>query len=174
MSDLMTRRTHLIVLLSLLVVVVIGLLLAWRQRRATTTRMAANVGSAQSVSQGGDVFLNIFTGTTPSDTIIFELVNKGRSTLVCPDTWGMEFDNLTFKHLSLPVTGNLRIAPGSTGTIAIVRPFGTNAWRLATTFYMEDLVFDAKVKVAQSGLKDYLPDGAVSIHGKVVKSDWVK
>src|SRR5579871_1096388 len=134
--------------LTLLFVVVIGYLVQWRR----------------SANDRRDVVLRVIT-PQPANAVMqhstnaltFEIRNNGRSPIMCPDSWSLLFDDGTVQSLSMPESGNIRIQPGKVRTLAITRPATTQSWRLVASYYFEDYVFEAKVKIAQSALNNHLP-----------------
>jgi hypothetical protein len=109
-----------------------------------------------------------------TNVLTFEILNNGRSRLVCPDLWSLLFDDGTVQYLSLPKTGNIYLQPGKKAALAVTKPATARAWRLVASFYFEDYVFEAKVKIDQSPLKNHLPRSFSGVQGKVVMSDWIK
>lgn len=172
--------------LTLLFVVVIGYLVQ-KQRSAVVVageavpESAVNVGVKDRPDDHRDVVLRLST-LRPTNAAMqdftnvftFEIVNNGRFPIMCPDTWSLLFDDSTVQRLSLPETGNLRVQPGKAGTLAITNPAATHSWRLVANYYFEDYVFDVKVKIDQSALKNVLPSSFSCVRGQNVMSDWIK
>ena len=103
----------------------------------------------------------------------FDLANNGAVPITCPDSWYLEFEDGSTTNLSLAPSGDVRVAPGSTGTITFPKPETTRPWRLGASYYEEDVVFDVKVQVDQSSFKTHLPLSASRVRGKIVFSDWI-
>jgi hypothetical protein len=104
----------------------------------------------------------------------FEFVNKRSSPIVCPDSFYVEFPDQKMTNLSLAPVGDVRINPGATGTVSIPKPAMATKWRLGASFYEENLVFDAKVLIGQSPLKNQLPSDFSNVRGMSVVSDWIQ
>ena len=184
LSVMKTKSLYLLGL-TLLFVVVIGSL-ALKHGSAVPVageavpESAVNVGDKERPDVHQDVVLRI--RTPPTNAVVqnvpnittFELLNNGRSPLMCPGTWYLLFDDGRVQQLSLPYSGIMRVRPGGKGTIEITNPVTTGAWRLAANYYFEDVVFHVKVKIDRSALKKLLPRSASSVRGQNVMSDWIK
>lgn len=180
-----TRSVYLLAL-TLLVVALIGYI-AQRQKRSkvavekSVPDAAVNAEGQSRLDSHPDVVLRITT-PQPTNTVMpelakvvsFEILNNGSSPLMCPDAWSLMFEDGRVQRLSLPNSGNMRVQPGGKGTIAITSPDTKGAWRLVANYYFEDVVFEAKVKIDQSVLKNVLPRSASSVRGQNVMSDWIK
>jgi len=112
--------------------------------------------------------------TSADGAISFDIVNGGKSPIMCPDGWYVEFEDGVTTNLSLAASGNVRVSPGSTGTVLIPNPGTTKPWRLGASYNEEDAVFEVKVRIDQSQLKQLLPPGASSVHGETAVSEWIK
>jgi hypothetical protein len=144
----------------LFVLVLIFMLVAWIISRSTA-------------SPKPEVFLQVRAAPAHAGaSLSFDVINKGQSSIMCPDTWGLEFADGTVQMLSLPATGNIRVSPAGTGSITISIPTNKLPWRLVANYYVEDLGFEAKVLVDRSPLKGALPPSASRVQGKVAVSDW--
>lgn len=120
------------------------------------------------------VLLRHSGGETPDNShLSFDFVNNARSPIVCPDSWSLEFQDGTRANLSLAPLGDIRVSPRSTNTVSIPKPRSVKPWRLRADYYEEDIVFDVKVGIDGSPLKQHLPSSASTVHGKFVVSDWV-
>ena len=172
--------------LALLFVVAVGYLVQ-KQRLAeivageTVSETEVHAGAKDQADDHRDVVLRV---STPQDAnavmqnstnvLTFEILNNGRFPIMCPDSWSLLFDDGRVQRLSLPRSGNIRVQPGGKGTIAITNPVTTGAWRLVASYYFEDIVFDAKVKIDHSALKNVLPLSVRGVEGLDVMSDWIK
>ena len=163
------------------VLLILIVYIAQRQRSAPEAQGNTGVGSKSRPAEHGDVVLRVSPtqsdgADAPRSTNIvrFEILNAGHSALMCPDGWSLEFDDGTVQQLSLPMSGNLRVQAGGKGEIAITKPVTARSWRLMASYYFEDVVFDVKVKIDQSVLKNHLPSSFSSVQGRVVVSDWLK
>jgi hypothetical protein len=111
--------------------------------------------------------------TIVDSLLSFDLVNNGDVPIMCPDSWFLEFEDGSTTNLSLFPAGDVRVPPGSTGTISFPRPATTNRWRLRASYYDEGVVFEVKVQLDQSSLKQHLPSGATRVRGKTTSSEWI-
>jgi hypothetical protein len=151
-----------VIAVGLFVLVLVFMLAAWIIPRTTSSPVP-------------EVFLQVRAAPAHAGaSLSFDVINKGRSTIVCPDSWRLEFEDGTVQMLSLPATGNIRVSPAGTGAITIPMPTNKMPWRLVAIYYVEDLGFEAKVLVDRSPLKGALPPSASQIRGKVAVGDWIK
>lgn len=110
----------------------------------------------------------------PAKLVSFELLNNGRYTLTCQDSWSLEFEDGRVQVLQLSASGLMWVKPGQKGKIAITNPATTGAWRLVANYYFEDISFEVKAKIDQSALKNTLPQSASTVRGQNVMSEWIK
>lgn len=158
----MTRKTRLAVFLLLVTVGLISTILIFRDGEQTTKpAVLLLLGGTQTNVEGKKV-------------LSFNIVNKGRSPIMCPDGWYLEFEDGSFTNLSMPQSGNVRVDSGETNTVSVAEPSTVTRWRLGGSYYEEDIVFDVKVRVDQSALKNQLPSSFSRVKGKTVISDWLR
>ena len=164
--DRTVMKTKLIYLLglTLLFAVVIGYLVQ-KQSSDNHRDVVLRVSTPQPTNAVMQDFTNVLT---------FEILNNGRSPIVCPDIWLLLFDDGRVQKLSLPRSGNIWVQPGKVGTLAITNPATTRAWRLAANYYCEDYVCAVKFKIGQSALRNYLPRSFIAVRGQNVMSDWIR
>src|SRR5690606_5807655 len=101
----------------------------------------------------------------------FELSNNGSAPLTCPDSWFLKFEDGRLEPLSLT---NITVQPGEKAIVAVTNPVTSGAWRLVADYYFEDFLFEVKVKIDRSALRNVLPQSASSVRGQLVMSDWIK
>jgi len=106
--------------------------------------------------------------------LCFEVINDGSSPIMCPDGWFVELQDGTIQNLSLAPSGDVRVIPASTGVVWIPKPTNAMPWRLGSSYYGEDIVFDVKVRIDQSPMKQQLPSSLSRVQGKTALSDWIE
>jgi hypothetical protein len=104
--------------------------------------------------------------------MIFEVINHGQNPIVVPDSLFLEYGDGSITNLSLAGAGNVRVAPGATGTVAIPRPSVSERWRLGANYYEEALEFKVKTRINQSPMGDVAPSITKTLKGKVSVSEW--
>ena len=92
-----------------------------------------------------EVLLRLRGDQFPTNALLcFEVVNESSSPIMCPDGWFVELQDGTIQNLSLAPSGDVRVIPASTGVVWIPKPTNTMPWRLGSSYYSEDIVFDVK------------------------------
>ena len=106
--------------------------------------------------------------------LCFDVINDSSSPIMCPDSWYVELQDGTIQKLSLAPSGDVRVVQGSTGIVWIPTPTNNIPWRLGSGYYSEDIVFDVKVRVDQSPMKQQLPSTLSRVQGSTALSDWIE
>jgi hypothetical protein len=98
--------------------------------------------------------------------------NPEKSPLVCPNTWMFEIKRSGITVLPL-TAGDVRVGANGEITIDVPVPVTSKTWRLGANYYVENVSFDIKTKVAASAIKDYVPQGLTAVSGETAWTDWV-
>lgn len=159
------QKTIILMLVALVLLAVIGALYLFPKQVA----QPPNTNPTTSTSPNSPVSLRLVS--TTNSTYTFQVVNDGRHIFVCPDNWAIESATGTMTYLSL--LNDMRVEPGMTGFIQLPITPPSGKWRVVCSYYLEDIVFDAKIAAALSPMKNHLPAGSTAIQGKVVYSDWM-
>jgi hypothetical protein len=154
----MKTRTYLLILI-LIIGVVIGFVALTPARERIVLRLSKSQPTNSVIQSSAKM-------------VSFEILNNGRSPIMCQDGWALEFEDGSVQRLSLPQIGNIKVEPGKVGTIDITNVV-SRRWRLRCDYYVEDIVFHAKVRIELSPLSNQLPASVTSVQGKRVLSDWV-
>lgn len=107
-----------------------------------------------------------------TQVIRFVWTNYGDAPVVCPNSWLLEIKGGGIKDLQF-ASGDIRVEPGTAVTVDFPIPDTTAPWRFGASYYAENLAFDAKVKLQNSKVKDYVPETLGAVQGKTVWTDWI-
>lgn len=170
------QKTTILGVVLLVLLAIIGSLYLFPQQAAQLPNTPqSNTNQTTSTSPNSPISLRLVSAPQPgstNSTYTFQVMNNGRSTFVCPDSWAIESTNGTVTDLSL--LNDMRVDPGMTGSIRLPITPPPGKWRVVCSYYLEDIAFDAKIAAAQSPLKNHLPAGSTAIQGKVVYSEWME